>query len=205
MSGATAAAALPPCLSDPNLHTAAHSRYIVRVPMNLRFRLAACFVCACLLGGCARENSGKIEYAMGEKVVLGPLAYTVIDSAWKAQLGDLLKLRIPQQRFLLLQLSVTNNGASEVSVPLLQLDKYNGQSFMESDSGEGIDQWFGLLRTIRPRETQQGQILFDAPLAPYRLRVTDGAGPGAEKYAWISIPLRLDVEAQPPVPGQDPR
>jgi hypothetical protein len=141
---------------------------------------------------------------MGEKVVLGPLTYTVIDSAWKTQLGDLLKLRLPQQRFLLLQLSVTNNSASEVSIPLLQLENYNGQSYVESDSGEGIDNWFGLLRTIRPKETEQGQILFDAPLASYLLRVTDGAGPGAEKYSRIAIPLRIDVESQPLVPGPDP-
>jgi hypothetical protein len=166
-----------------------------------QFRVAACLLCALSLAGCTRENSGKVEYSMGEQVVLGPLTYTVIDSAWKTQLGDLLKLRIPQQRFLLLQLSVSNNGASEVSVPLLQLENTNGQSFMESDSGEGIDHWFGLLRTVRPRETQQGQILFDAPLASYRLRVTDGAGPGAEKYAWIAVPLRMDLESQPPVPG----
>jgi len=156
------------------------------------------------LVGCAHENSGKVEYGIGEKVVLGPLTYTVIDSASKTQLGDLLKLRLPQQRFLLLQLSVSNNSASEVSIPLLQLENYNEQSYTESDSGEGIDKWFGLLRTIRPKETEQGQILFDAPLASYRLRVTDGAGPGAEKYSWIAIPLRIDVESQPPVPGSDP-
>jgi len=70
--------------------------------------------------------------------------------------------------------------------------------------GEGIDNWFGLLRTIRPKETEQGQILFDAPLASYRLQVTDAAGPGAEKYSWIAIPLRIDVESQPAVPGSDP-
>jgi hypothetical protein len=173
--------------------------------MSWRFGLSVtCLLCAIGLEGCARESSAKPEYSMGEKVVLGPLTYTVIDSSWKTQLGDLLKLRLPRQRFLLLQVSVSNNSASEVSIPLLQLENYNGQSYVESDSGEGIDHWFGLLRTIRPKETEQGQILFDAPLASYRLRVTDGAGPGAEKYSWIAIPLRIDVESQPPVPGPDP-
>jgi hypothetical protein len=137
--------------------------------MIRRFGLAAaCLVCAFGLVGCAYENSGKVGYGMGEKVVLRPLTYTVIDSSWKTQLGDLLKLRLPQQRFLLLQVSVNNNSASEISIPLLQLENYNGQSYLESDNGEGIDHWFGLLRTIRPKETEQGQILFDAPLASYR-------------------------------------
>ncbi|HLH44953.1 MAG TPA: DUF4352 domain-containing protein [Bryobacteraceae bacterium] len=165
------------------------------------FRASACLACALSLAACAPKGSGKAEYGMGEQVALGPLAYTVIDSSWKTQLGDFPKLRIPQQRFLLLQLSLSNNGASEVSVPLLLLQADNGRSFMESEDGEGVDRWFGLLRTVRPGETQQGQILFDAPLASYRLRVTDGGGPGAEKYAWIAIQPRIDVEDQPPVPG----
>ncbi|HEY7387516.1 MAG TPA: DUF4352 domain-containing protein [Bryobacteraceae bacterium] len=162
---------------------------------------AALLVSACWLAGCAREGSNPAEHAMGEKTAIGPLTYTVVDSAWKTQLGDFLKLRIPQQRFLLLQLSVSNDGTSEVSVPFLQIQNYNGQNYMESDSGEGIDNWFGLLRTLKSGETQQGQVVFDVPLTSYRLRVTDGAGPGAEKYAWITIPLRIDVEAQPPIPG----
>ncbi len=59
----------------------------------------------------------------------------------------------------------------------------------------------GLLRTIAPAQTQQGKIIFDVPLASYKLRVTDGAGPGAEKYTWITIPLRMDVDSDVPTPG----
>jgi hypothetical protein len=140
---------------------------------------------------------------MGEKLTLGPLTYVVIDSTWLGQLGDALKLRPPQQRFLVISLSITNGGGGDVAVPLLNLENSDGRDFLESDNGEGVDDWLGLIRSIKPAETLKGKILFDVPLTSYRLRLTDGAGPGAEKYGWVSIPLRLDVDTdvQAPTPG----
>jgi len=171
--------------------------------MRLKVRLVAALalLSAWLLAGCSRENSSRIDYEMGERTPIGPLTYTVIESSWHTQLGDVLKLRIPQQRFLLIRIAVTNGGGSEVSIPLLQLENYNGQSYRELEDGESISNWLGVLRTVRPAETLQGQILFDVPLTSYRLRVPDGAGPGEEKYAWVSIPLRMDVDAPPALPG----
>lgn len=157
------------------------------------------------LTGCNRQNSAQIDYDMGEKITLGPLRYNIIESAWRNQLGEAFKLRVPQHRFLLITISITNGGGTELSVPFFQLENSSGQAFPEEQSGEGVDNWFGLLRTISPAQTQQGRILFDVPLSSYKLRITDGAGPGAEKYAWVSIPLRMDVDAAPtPVPG-DPQ
>lgn len=173
--------------------------------MPTRFQLAACgaLLVSWCLAGCNRGNSTRIDYQMGEKVPLGPLTYNVIDTSWQTQLGDVFKLRSPQQRFLMITISVTNGGGSDVALPLFNLENSNGQSFLESENGEGVDRWFGLLRTVSPAQTQQGHILFDVPLSSYRLRVTDGAGPGAEKYAWIDIPLRMDVDTgvQTPTPG----
>jgi hypothetical protein len=165
-------------------------------------RLAAivAVIGACLLAACSRENSARIDYAMGDHVPIGSLTYTVIESRWQTQLGDPLKLRVPQQRFFLIRISVTNGGGSEVSVPLLQLESYAGQTYQESQDGEGVSNWLGLIRTLRPAETLQGQILFDVPLTSYRLRVPDGAGPGAEKYAWIAIPLRMEADGQAAAP-----
>src|SRR5580692_10729253 len=147
------------------------------------------------LAGCGNKgNSLRIDYPMGERVSLGPLTYNVVESVWRSQLGDAFKMRIPEQRFFLITISVTNGGGRDVSVPLLNLENNNGQSFLESNSGEGVDNWFGLLRNLNPAQTQQGRILFDVPLSSYRLRLTDGGGPGAEKYGWVTIPLRIDVD-----------
>ena len=129
--------------------------------MRLKVRLVAALalLSAWLLAGCSRENSSRIDYEMGERTPIGPLTYTVIESSWHTQLGDVLKLRIPQQRFLLIRIAVTNGGGSEVSIPLLQLENYNGQSYRELEDGESISNWLGVLRTVRPAETLQGQRL----------------------------------------------
>jgi hypothetical protein len=173
--------------------------------MIIKARIAAggLLILAGFLAGCSHREPPPAESSMGEKVTLGPLTYTVIDSNWHAQLGDALKLRPPQQRFLVLTIAVTNGGGSEVSIPLLSLENSDGRDFIESDDGEGVDNWMGLLRNISPAQTQQGRILFDVPLTSYRLRLTDGGGPGAEKYGWVTIPLRIDVDTdvQTPTPG----
>jgi hypothetical protein len=157
------------------------------------------------LGGCApKETADRKEFQMGERATVGPLTYNVVETAWRSQLGNEFKLRMPQQRFLVVTVSVTNGGGKEISVPLFEIEDQKGQTFQESGNGDGVDNWFGLVRTLEPAQTQQGLLVFDVPLASYRLRVTDGADPGAEKFAWIDLPLRMDVDTgvDTPVPGQ---
>jgi hypothetical protein len=173
--------------------------------MTVKARIASgcVLILAGLLAGCAHADPPPSEYPMGERMTLGPLSYTVIDSTWHAQLGDALKLRPAQQRFLILSLAITNGGGSDVSIPLLSLEGASGQTYLESDNGEGVTDWLGLFRNISPAQTQKGQILFDVPQTSYRLRVTDGGGPGAEKYGWITIPLRIDsdLDVHAPTPN----
>jgi hypothetical protein len=172
--------------------------------MQIFLRSVACCVplLACVLAGCQRGAPSLAEYPMGEKVPIGHLTYTVVDSAWPNQFGDIAEgLRTPQQRFLSITLSVTNGGGADASVPLFTLEGSDGQSYLELQDGRGVDNWFGLLRTLAPGQTQQGRIIFDVPLATYRLRLTDGAGPGAERFTWVTIPLSLDVDAGVPTPG----
>jgi hypothetical protein len=151
---------------------------------------------ALLLGGCGskEEQEARFQYKMGERAEVGPLIYTVAETSWKTQLGDLLKMRVPENRFLLIRLSITNSGGKELTLPTFTLETDRGASYPESPNGEGVDQWLGLLRKISPAETLQGQVLFDAPLGSYKLRVTDGGEIGQEKVAHIEIPLRLDSD-----------
>jgi hypothetical protein len=156
------------------------------------------------LAGCgSKGNSVRIDYPMGERVSLGPLTYNVVETVWRSQLGDAFKIRVPDQRFLMITISVTNGGGKDVSVPLLTIENQNGQGFLEVSNGEGVENWFGLLRNLSPAQTQQGRILFDVGLTSYRLRLTDGGEPGMEKYAWVDIPLRMDSETgvEGPTPG----
>jgi len=153
-----------------------------------------------LVSGCSRTPETRTDYSMGERVQVGQMTYVIVESAWRAQLGESFRVRSPEQRFLLIKISVTNGTGKDVSIPLLTLKGANGQTYSELSNGEGVDSWFGLLRTISPGQTQQGNMVFDVPLTSYKLRVPDVADAGLERYVSVQIPLRLD----PDLPIQSP-
>jgi hypothetical protein len=156
------------------------------------------------LAGCKQQAPARTDFQMGETATAAPLTYNVVQTAWRTQLGDMFKIRVPERRFLLITLAATNGGGHAVSVPFLTLEGTNRQEFKELETGDGIDNWFGLLREVAPAETKQGVIAFDVPLGSYRLRLTDGGEPGTEKFVWVEIPLRIDTDttADMPLPGQ---
>jgi Domain of unknown function (DUF4352) len=155
------------------------------------------------LAGCRKQTSEQINFQMGERVIATPMVYNVVQTVWRTQLGDLFKVRVPDHRYLLITLSATNGGGKPVSVPFFTLEGPNREEYKELENGDGIDNWFGLLREIAPAETKQGNIAFDVPLTSYRLRLTDGGEPGSEKLVWVEIPLRMDTDSgiSTPLPG----
>lgn len=154
------------------------------------------------LAGCQQEQRTNLTYDMGERVENRPFTYVVVESTWRSELGEGFQVRSPKNRFLVLTISLTNGGGSEVSVPPLSVEGSNGQLYQELADGSGLTGWLGLLRTVKPAETLQGRIIFDAPLGAYRLRLPDGGETGYEKYAWVTIPLSLDTGGvQAPLPG----
>jgi Domain of unknown function (DUF4352) len=146
------------------------------------------------LAGCTKQTSTQINYQMGERITAGPMVYNVVQTIWRTQLGDLFKIRVPDNRYLMITLSATNSSGREVSLPFLTLEGQGGKEYHEIEDGDGIDKWFGLLRNIQPAETRQGNVVFDVPLTSYRLRLTDGGEPGTEKFVWVEIPLRMDTD-----------
>jgi len=155
--------------------------------------------------GCTRpQNSTQINYQMGERIANGPVVYNVVQTVWRTQLGGLFNARSPENRFLLITLSATNGGGKEISLPFFTLESRNGKEYKEMEKGDGIENWFGLLRTLNPAETRQGNLVFDVPLTSYRLRLSDGGEPGTEKNVWVEIPLRLDTDTSisMPAPGE---
>ena len=156
------------------------------------------------LAGCKKADSQQTNFQMGERVIATPMVYNVVQTVWRTQLGNLFKVRVPEQRFLLISLSATNNGSKPVAVPFFTLEGSNREEYRELQTGDGVDNWFGLLREIAPGETRVGNIAFDVPLASYRLRLTNGGEPGSERLVWVDIPLRIDTDTgvNVPVPGQ---
>ena len=133
---------------------------------------------------------------MGDKVPAGPLTYNVVEKVWRSQLGEMFQTRMPQNRFLLISVSATNGGGSQVSVPMLELEAPDGKIYKELENGEGVDNWFGILRTMEPAQTLQGRLLFDVPLSSYRLKLSDGDSVSGH-FAYVQIPLQID--ADPPL------
>jgi hypothetical protein len=164
--------------------------------------VALCLPLVLLSSSCGEQNGTKLSYQMGEKIPLGPFTYNVIQTAWRTQLGEGFKVRSPQQRFLLISISVTNGGGKEVALPLFKLENEKGVLVTESDNQEGVPNSLGILRSVAPAETLQGALLFDVPLASYKLQLTDGGEPGSEKIATVEIPLRMEVDSdvQAPLP-----
>ncbi|MCE5309462.1 MAG: DUF4352 domain-containing protein [Acidobacteriales bacterium] len=132
----------------------------------------------------------------GEQAQVGQLVFTVLDSEWKQMIEDVATPKYPTQRFLVVQMTVTNSGATETTIPHLTLQDAKGKTYPEFGEAGGVPEWLGVLRRIRPVETQQGRIVFDVPVGAYQLRVTDSFEEGAEKYALIEIPLRIEPDNQ---------
>ena len=167
-----------------------------------RILLFVTVLAAVLIPACGkRQTSQVIDFQIGERAPNPPLTYNVVDTSWATQLGDGFNVRTPQNRFLMLTLSVTNGGGEEVALPLFALEDSSGKSYMETEKGEGISNWFGLLRTVAPAQTLQGKLVFDVPLASYKLRLPNGGPIGEEKFVIVNIPLRLDGNDPVQAPG----
>jgi hypothetical protein len=148
--------------------------------------------CIAMTAGCRKSTDASFvgTFRMGERVQVGPLVYQVLESDWRNELGA--GGRIPRDRYLFVKVSITNSSGTAVSVPGFTIEG-NGKSFGEiTEEMDKVDNWFGLLRNIEGSQTEQGWVVFDAPMAAYKLVATDGGDVGAEKYAHVDIPVHLE-------------
>jgi hypothetical protein len=147
-----------------------------------------------LAAGCGGKKQSTVSHQMGEKVSVGKLMYSVLHGQWNMTLGEGSGQRVPKDRFLVLDVSISNGGPEEVAVPLFSLFDAKGQIHRELENGEGVENWMGLLRNIAPVQTLRGQILFDVPLTSYKLQITDGGPPDEEVTALVDIPLQMEAD-----------
>jgi hypothetical protein len=129
-------------------------------------------------------------FHLGDKVQAGPLIYTVLDNKWRAQIGEGAESRVPERRFLIVHLTVTNSGAENLNIPLLTLVDQAGQTFSEGLDGRGVPDWMGMIRKLKPADTLDGFILFDADPKSYKLRLDDGTG---SSLAMVELPLQFEA------------
>lgn len=163
--------------------------------MNSAFRQAIEFVLVLLListTACVRREAHAV-HPMGTPVAVGDLSYTVYQTEWRDHLDADMGPRKPQHRFLLVTVSITNNGPEDVTAPLLALVGSDGKEVLELDKGDGLPQWMGLLRRIRSTQTETGVLLFDVPPGDYRLRLSSGGDVEKELVAFVNLPYRVEA------------
>lgn len=172
--------------------------------MRLRaFSFCVAALTAVVLTSCSKPTYPVRTYQMGEKVTLGHLIYTVFETQWLTEAGSPPDVRMPQNRFFLVRLSVANSGGTDIIVPNLNVEDDAGHSYDELTNGDGIPQWIGALRSVHPAEAVSGNVVFDCPPGHYRLKVTDE---DSERTALIDIPLSFTNETpEMPVPGSEKR
>jgi hypothetical protein len=170
-----------------------YNTYMLSAKTVLRLIPAAVLIVTCALstGACnkARDASFIGTFHMGEKVQIGPMVYQVLESEWRTELGG--GGRTPRDRYLFLRMSITNNGGSTAAVSTMTLEGA-GKTYAEvTEDMDKVDNWLGLLRNVRGSQTEQGWIVFDAPIAAYKLVITHG-DIGDEKSAHVEIPVQLE-------------
>lgn len=160
--------------------------------------LIALCVSFCLVG-CSRNKAPSLRtYQMGERVEVGRLIYTAVETEWLTQVGEPPQVKVPKDRFYLIRVSIANSGANDQVSPALSLLDDNDNSHPELTDAQGVSNWIGAIRTIRPAEAAQGFAVFDVPPRHYRLRVADEDD---QQAALIDIPLSFGSEL--PMPPAD--
>jgi hypothetical protein len=148
--------------------------------------LVAGILASCFLIGCSRSAPSLRTYAMGDRAELGHLIYTTLETRWLTQIGEEPETKAPKNRFLLIRVSIANSSSSDQLAPALSLVGDDGHTYPELTDAQGAPQWIGALRTVRPAEAAQGNVVFDVPPGHYKLRVSDEDD---DKAALIDIPL----------------
>lgn len=140
---------------------------------------------------------------MGEDIQLGGVVFNVFETDWLEQLpAEGKPPRVPQSKFLTIRLTVVNNANKEVNIPFMRLEDEAGGSVAELDNGEGVDEWWGVLRALPPGgEHQTHRIVFDVRPGNYFLHLSDGGEPDSEKTAVVSIPFRIQDRSLPAAPS----
>jgi hypothetical protein len=128
---------------------------------------------------------------MGEKVQIGNAAYTALETQWKTSLTE--GGRAPQHRFLFINMSVSNTGGSTLAFPMFELKSSDGTRHRElTQNMEGVPQWLGIFRSLEPAQSSRGVIVFDVPIAAYKLVIPDNSDVEEERYAEVNLPVQLE-------------
>jgi len=72
---------------------------------------------------------------------------------------------MPHNRFFAVRLTVTNSGVVTSGIPPIFVADQRGTSYPELTDAEGVSEWLGYIRTVKPADTLHG---------PRRIRCAHG-------------------------------
>lgn len=154
-----------------------------------------CGILLCLSGCSDTVLPAKSEdihvVPAGEKATIGHLSYNVVDSQILNQLGDSAAPRVPHDRFIMVQVAVTNLSNVDNPIPAIELVSDSGQTYDEQTDGTGVTNWLGIVRHVAAGQTERGNVIFDAPAAHYKLRFSDES---TDKEILADLPLSYTHE-----------
>jgi hypothetical protein len=126
-------------------------------------------------------------------MVLGGVEHTVLTAEWRGALGEGASSRLPDNQFLVLRIALTNETDNPAEIASMRLVADDGTEYEELADGSGLFDWLGLVRTLSSKESRQGDVLFDAPRAVYKLKLAEQSADGEEiNVAMVEIPVRVD-------------
>lgn len=163
----------------------------IAIPLQTIGRLTVATVALLCLSACPDPKAAAESrvYQMGERVDVGGVVYTVLESEWRAAIGEGAEAMIPQNRFLILRVTITNGAGQAANVPFLRLEGGKEET-MEVDNAKALAGWMGLVRIIPPAQTEEGKLVFDVPPGSYKLRVSNGSGDN-EITRLVDIPYNV--------------
>lgn len=176
---------------------------MITLPRCRSLILSSLSIISLFLSGCSPSASERktTTFAVGEKVPVEKLTYSIVDTQILPHLGDEANPRMPQYRFYVVQISVLNAGNAEAAIPGMQLIDDSGKTYEELADGAGVPRWLGVVRKVQSNQVEQGSVVFDAPAGHYKLKLTDETDPAD---VFVDLPLSFAHEQLQNETGSNP-
>ena len=150
------------------------------------------FAFAVTMAACSGTPARKtVIFQAGDKATVDKLNYSVVDTQIFTRLGEDPNVRVPQNRFYVVQLSVFNAGTEDAAIPAMSLVDDSGKTYEELTDGNGVARWLGVIRHVSANQTETGTLVFDAPASHYKMKLTDDTD---ANDVYIDIPLSFAHE-----------
>src|SRR5271170_5095740 len=110
----------------------------MRLYTSLLISLALAGLSGCTNNSAATKTDDVHVVPAGEKAIAGHLTYNVVDSQIFTQLGDDASPHVPHDRFVVVNIAVTNSSNVDNPIPAIELVGDSGKTYSELTDGTGV-------------------------------------------------------------------